>query len=141
VEHSRCDVSYLFRTVRIDESPGPDGRVDMHVRVTDAPPREVRFGIGYDTEEQIRGLATWRNYDFLGDARQLGFTARVSFIRRTLAADFLQPHFPVHDSRIRLLLIEQQACPQFVVRQPFQGRFARPCHVALKLQRETQGIG
>src|SRR4029077_20010058 len=69
---------------------------------------EVRFGVGYDTEEQLRGLAGWRDYDFLGGARQLGFTARASFLRRTIAADFLQPHFPGHDERVRLIVSEDQ---------------------------------
>jgi len=98
----------LFRTVRIDEEPGPDRRVDLHVHVTEAPPHEVRVGLGYDTEEQVRGLASWRDYSFLGGARQLGFTARISLIRRTLAADFLQPHFPGASNRTRLLFAEDQ---------------------------------
>ena len=98
----------LFRTIRIDESPGTDPRVDLHIHVVEAPPREVRLGVGYDTEEQVRGLASWRDYSFLGGARQLGFTARISLIRRTLAADFLQPHFPGEKNRTRLLFAEEQ---------------------------------
>jgi outer membrane protein assembly complex protein YaeT len=97
----------LFRTVRIDEEPN-GGRVDLHVRVAEGPPHEIRLGVGYDTEEQVRGLASWRSYDFLGGARQLGFSARVSLIRRTLAADFLQPHFPGQNNRTRLLFVEDQ---------------------------------
>lgn len=92
----------LFRAVRIDEDPGHDRTVDLVIRVDEAPPREVRFGVGYDTEEQVRGLASWRHYNFLGGARQLGFTARASFIKRTLLADFLQPHFPGRANRTRL---------------------------------------
>jgi outer membrane protein assembly factor BamA len=62
--------------------------------VSEGPFHEVQFGVGYDTEEQIRGIAAWRDYNFFGDARQLGFTVRGSFIYRTIAADFIQPHFP-----------------------------------------------
>src|SRR5438128_1459964 len=98
----------LFRTVRIEEDKSPDPQVAVRVHLTEAPPREVRLGIGYDTEEQIRGLASWRNYDFFGGARQLGFTGRASFIHRTVAADFLQPHFPGQRNRSRLLLAEQE---------------------------------
>jgi outer membrane protein insertion porin family/translocation and assembly module TamA len=98
----------LFRSVRLEEAPQPDGRLDMHVDVVEAPPREVRVGVGYDTEEQVRGLASWRSYSFFGGARQLGLSARASLIRRTLAADFLQPHFPGHSNRTRLLFAEQQ---------------------------------
>ena len=98
----------LFRAVRIEEDQGPDPVVSVHIHLTEVPPREVRLGVGYDTEEQIRGLASWRNYNFLGGARQLGFTARASFIHRTIAADFLQPHFPGHRNRTRLLLAEEE---------------------------------
>src|SRR5262249_53666985 len=64
--------------------------------------------VGYDTEEGIRGLASWRDYNFFGDARQLGFTARVSQIQRIIAADFLQPHFPAQVMRTRFLVSEEQ---------------------------------
>ncbi|TMB00652.1 MAG: hypothetical protein E6J70_09965 [Deltaproteobacteria bacterium] len=98
----------LFRAVRIEEDKSGDPEVAVRIHLTEAPPREVRLGVGYDTEEQIRGLASWRHYDFLGGARQLGFTGRASFIHRTVAADFLQPHFPGHRNRTRLLLAEQE---------------------------------
>ncbi len=98
----------LFRSIRVDEGKGDDPRVDVLVKVVEGPKHEVRFGVGYDTEEQIRGLASWRDYDFLGGARQLGFTARASLIRQTAVADFLQPHFPGPRDRVRLLLSYEQ---------------------------------
>src|SRR5437870_1652383 len=98
----------LFRAVRIEEDKRADPEVAVRIHLTEAPPREVRLGIGYDTEEQIRGLASWRHYDFLGGARQLGFTGRASVIHRTVAADFLQPHFPGHRNRTRLVLAEPE---------------------------------
>jgi outer membrane protein assembly complex protein YaeT len=95
----------LFRsvTLREDESDAPE--VAITIRVAEGPRREVRAGVGYDTEEEIRGLLAWRTYDFLGGARQLGFTARASQLRRSIAADFLQPHWPTADSRTRLLAL------------------------------------
>jgi outer membrane protein assembly complex protein YaeT len=98
----------LFRVVRLDEDQSKSPRVDVDVHVTEAPPHEIRLAIGYDTEEQVRGLAGWRAYDFFGGARQLGFTARVSALRRTIAADFLQPHFPTDRSRFRLIFAQEQ---------------------------------
>src|SRR3989475_1962454 len=98
----------LFRAVRIEEDKSRDPVVSVRIHLTEMPPREVRLGVGYDTEEQIRGPASWRNYNFFGGARQLGFSARASFLRRTLAADFLQPHFPGNHDKVRLLLFEQQ---------------------------------
>ena len=99
----------LFPSVRIIEEGGPtDAVVDTRIEVSEGPFHEVQFGIGYDTEEQVRGIASWRDYNFYGDARQLGFTARASFIYRTIAADFIQPHFPGSRDRFRLTLSEQQ---------------------------------
>jgi outer membrane protein assembly complex protein YaeT len=98
----------LFSTIHLDEDDGSDPKVDYTLKVNEQPPREIRLGIGYDTEEQVRGLASWRHYNFLGGARQLGFAARASFISRTLLADFLQPHYPFRATRTRLLFSETQ---------------------------------
>jgi outer membrane protein insertion porin family/translocation and assembly module TamA len=110
VDETRANLTglNLFRAVNLDEEPGKDQRVDYRIRVDEAPPREVRLGIGYDTEEQVRGLASWRHYNFLGGARQLGFSARASLIERALQADFLQPHFPGESNRTRLLFQQAQ---------------------------------
>src|SRR2546427_803097 len=110
VERTRANLMALrlFRTIRIDEDKRRDPRVEVRIRLIEAPRHEVRFGVGYDTEEQLRGLAGWRDYDFLGGARQLGFTARASFLRRSIAADFLQPHFPGAHQRLRLIASEDQ---------------------------------
>ncbi|HYY04968.1 MAG TPA: BamA/TamA family outer membrane protein [Candidatus Limnocylindria bacterium] len=110
LERTRSNLTALrlFRSIRIDEDKGRDARVGVRIRVIEAPRHEVRFGVGYDTEEQLRGLAGWRDYDFLGGARQLGFTARASFLRRSIAADFLQPHFPGARQRLRLIASEDQ---------------------------------
>jgi len=94
---------HLFTVVTLREDESDDPVVDVTVDVLEGPEHEVRLGIGYDTQELLRGLAAWRHYDFLGGARQLGFSARASFIRLEAAADFLQPHFPTPHSRFRLL--------------------------------------
>jgi outer membrane protein assembly complex protein YaeT len=93
----------LFRSVTLREDDAADAVVPITIRVVEGPHREVRAGIGYESEEGVRGLLAWRSYDFLGDARQLGMTARASEIRRTLAADFLQPRWPFASTRARLL--------------------------------------
>lgn len=94
----------LFTSVRLEERAGTSRAVDVEVHVREAPPRDVRLGLGYDTDEGARAIAGWRHYNFFGGARQLGFTARISQIQMSAAADFLQPHWPTPDSRTRLLL-------------------------------------
>jgi outer membrane protein insertion porin family/translocation and assembly module TamA len=110
VEQTRANIVALriFRSVRIEEDKSEDPKVAVRIRVTEGPWHEVRLGVGYDTEEQIRGLASWRDYNFYGGGRQLGFSARASLIRRIIAADFLQPHFPGQRDRVRLIASEQQ---------------------------------
>jgi len=94
---------HLFTVINLREDESDEPVVNVTIDVLEGPEHEVRLGIGYDTQELLRGLAAWRHYDFLGGARQLGFSARASFIRLEAAADFLQPHFPTPHSRFRLL--------------------------------------
>lgn len=98
----------LLGNVRIEEDTSHPPVVGIRIVVTELPHRDVRFGLGYDSEEGPRAIAGWRDYDFFGDGRQLGFTARISQIHRTIIADFLQPHWPLAESRVRLLFAEQQ---------------------------------
>src|SRR5207244_1666768 len=80
VERTRANLVALrlFRTIRIDEDKGRDPHVAVRIKVVEAPRHEVRLGVGYDTEEQLRGLAGRRDYDFLGGARPPGFAARAA---------------------------------------------------------------
>ncbi len=102
------DALHLFRSVRLVEDDSRNETVDVEVKLAETERHEVKLGIGYDTEEGIRGIAGWRDYDFLGGGRQLGVSARVSQLYRTIAADFLQPHFPSQTSRLRTIFLQEQ---------------------------------
>jgi outer membrane protein insertion porin family/translocation and assembly module TamA len=104
----RLESLRLFRTVRLGEDDSRNRDVDIDINLVEAPKHEIRFGVGYSTEDGPRGLAAWRDYNFYGGARQLGFTARISQLRRSIAADFLQPHFPSKTSRFRLVFAQEQ---------------------------------
>ena len=85
----------LFSLVRIDKEPVDEkGEVPLRIELHEGPPHEIRFGVGYGTDDGIRGTASWWNYDFLGGNRRLGFSAKVSRINRWVEASFAQPHFP-----------------------------------------------
>jgi len=97
----------LFSTVTITEEPR-DGRIDLRIGVKERPPREIRLGVGFDSEELVRGSAAWTHYNFLGGARQFQASVRASVLDRTFTAGLLQPHFPLHASRTNLLFSEGQ---------------------------------
>jgi outer membrane protein assembly complex protein YaeT len=102
------DGLHLFRSVRLVEDDSRNEQVAVEIKLAEAERHEVKLGAGYDTEEGIRGIAGWRDYNFLGGGRQLGVSARVSQLYRTVAADFLQPHFPSQTSRLRVIFLQEQ---------------------------------
>ena len=104
----------LFRSVLIvgqpaeDESRGPD-KVSrpIVVKVEERPPRSVRLGAGYGTEDKLRLQAGWRHRNMFGRADPLDVTASWSSIKTELQVTLKEPHLPdprttlTLDSRIR----------------------------------------
>lgn len=72
----------------------------VEVRVQERPPRTLRVGAGFGTEDLLRGQVEWEYRNFLGDARILDVRARASFLSQGLEARLAQPHFL--QPRIRL---------------------------------------
>lgn len=94
---SRLRDTRLFSVVRVEKGKvTEDGEVPVDIELSEGPPHEIRLGIGYGTDDGVRGLASWWNYNFLGGNRRLGFSAKVSQINRWVDASFVQPHFPGH---------------------------------------------
>jgi outer membrane protein assembly complex protein YaeT len=85
----------LFGAVRIGWEPSAADRAvqDMKVAVEEKPPREIRIGVGYGTEDQARGQFRWSHYNWLGGGRQLSAALQISTINRFLNTTFVQPHF------------------------------------------------
>lgn len=85
----------LFSMVRVEKGKmTDDGEVPVGIELSEGPQHEIRLGIGYGTDDGVRGLASWWNYNFLGDNRRLGFSTQISRINRWVDASFVQPHFP-----------------------------------------------
>lgn len=85
----------LFSRIEItpDTSPADPTIVPVRIGVDEKPPREIRIGVGYGTEDQLRGQIRWRSNNFFGGGRRLEIGAKASFITRELNFNFLQPHF------------------------------------------------
>lgn len=90
----------LFSIVRlVPEAIDENDEAPMRLTLTEGPPREIRLGVGYSTDDGIRGLASWSHYNWFGGGRQFGVSARVSEIRRSVSVNFLQPYFPGPNTR------------------------------------------
>jgi outer membrane protein insertion porin family len=74
---------YRSASVTLQDSEPPangDSTANVVVRVVEGPRRRVSFGAGYATLDCFRVQGGWSAYGFLGDARVLDFSARVSKI-------------------------------------------------------------
>ena len=100
----------LFRSVNIelqqaDEKPR---QVPIRVRVEEKEPRRIRLGAGYSTEERFIGQAAWQHQNWLGGGRRLSFGVRLSSIRRSIGATFMQPYFLAPDNILRIEALQGQ---------------------------------
>jgi outer membrane protein insertion porin family/translocation and assembly module TamA len=97
----------LFRAVALEpdrpaeEDPEAPERVwPMRLRIEERPPRTLRIGVGYGTEEFIRARVDWRHRNFLGDARMLDLRAGYNSLVSGLDVRLTQPHFLVPSVRL-----------------------------------------
>jgi outer membrane protein assembly factor BamA len=73
--------SFRSATVTLLDSlprEGGDSTARILVRVAEGPRHRIRFGAGYGTQDCFRAQAGWSASGFLGDARVLDLSARVS---------------------------------------------------------------
>jgi outer membrane protein insertion porin family/translocation and assembly module TamA len=99
----------LFGQIIIEPQPSlPDTAVPVKIRLQEKPPREIRVGLGFGSEDKVRGQIRWRNYNWLGGARRLEVGAKASFITRELDLQFLQPHFLAPENRFMITFGPQQ---------------------------------
>lgn len=84
----------LFSAVRITPVlDGPDPSVvPIRIEVEESPPRDIRIGAGYGTDEGPRGQMTWRHHNWLGGGRQLSISLTGSLITNEAAATLVQPY-------------------------------------------------
>ena len=99
----------LFSQIVIEPQPAPpDTTVPVKIRLEEKPPREIRIGLGFGTEDEVRGQIRWRNNNWLGGARRLEVGAKVSSIVRELDLRFVQPHFLAPENRFMVNFGPQQ---------------------------------
>lgn len=74
----------------------PEGQqppiVPMKITVTESKPHKVNFGVGYGSEEKVRGTVDWTAVNFMGGARTLDFNGKWSSLSRGVRTNFRQPY-------------------------------------------------
>ena len=84
----------LFQFVNIEmvEPQRLDPVVRTRVTVAEGKHQRVNFGVGYGTEEKIRGEGQYHHVNFFGGARTAGAHGRWSSLDRGIRLDFVQPY-------------------------------------------------
>jgi outer membrane protein insertion porin family/translocation and assembly module TamA len=100
----------LFSSVRFleEESPADPSMIPMRVKVDEKPFREWQAGIGFGTEDEVRGQIRWVHNNWFGDGRRLDVQVKASSLIRNIDVSFLQPHFLGPSNRFSLTFRPQQ---------------------------------
>lgn len=100
----------LFSSVRFieEESPHEPRVIPIRVQVSEKSFREWQAGIGFGTEDKIRGQVRWIHNNWLGGGRRLDVQVRASFLVRNIDVSFTQPHALGPANRFTLTFRPQQ---------------------------------
>lgn len=104
-----------FRTVAIKAVPpardeAAEQRWPVEIRVEERPPRSLRAGLGYGTEDQVRARLGWEHRNWQGGGRRLDFEGKVSSLVFGFSGGLLQPRFldDVTDLSIRTHALREE---------------------------------
>jgi outer membrane protein assembly factor BamA len=89
---SRLEVFQVVSvTPRPEEAKG--NLVPVRITVAEGPPRQLKLGLGYGSEERARGTFSWRHVNFYGGARQAEIEAKASSIDQGFKFSMIEPYF------------------------------------------------
>lgn len=86
----------ILKFANVDAKPPVDGQptaIPVTVTVAEDKTHRLELGVGYGTEDRVRGSADWSHLNFLGDARRLTLSGKFSSIDRGGRVSFSQPYF------------------------------------------------
>jgi outer membrane protein assembly complex protein YaeT len=88
---SRLEVFQVVSvTPRTEEAKGD--AVPVRITVAEGPPRQLKLGLGYGSEEHARATFNWRHVNFYGGARQAEVDAKLSSIDQGFKFSILEPY-------------------------------------------------
>ncbi|MFH1279039.1 MAG: BamA/TamA family outer membrane protein [Candidatus Eisenbacteria bacterium] len=93
LEHARSNLRLLelFRQIRVEPEGGGDGAVDVNARLLMRTPRSIEFGIGYWTDDLLRGQARWEHRNLFSRGRGLRLQGAVSRFRQSVGISTWRP--------------------------------------------------
>lgn len=94
----------LFAAVRFlqDDTAPLSPVIPMRVEVEEKPFREWQLGVGYGTEDELRGQARWRHNNLFGQGRRLDVQVKASSLTRLLDVNYIHPYLFGSDNRFSL---------------------------------------
>lgn len=105
VDESRRNLFNLdmFRLALIKpEAPEPDAlSVPMTVQLTPKKSQNIKFGVGYGTEDGFRLKGAWTYRNLWGWAGKTSISAKRSDLVENMQADYIQPYFLDADNTLR----------------------------------------
>ena len=84
---------FQFVDISVEDLDKETTVLPIRILVKEAKKQTVRLGIGYGTEDQLRGQAQYEIRDFLGDGRRLQINIKASSIVQMVEGRFIQPYF------------------------------------------------
>ncbi|MBU1935966.1 BamA/TamA family outer membrane protein, partial [bacterium] len=85
----------LFSTTMVEADTSVSEVVlPVRIRLQEGRRYQLRTGIGYDSEERLRGQIEWNDRNFIGRGRRLQARGKVSSILRKAEMRLFWPHFP-----------------------------------------------
>ena len=88
---SRLEVfSVVSVTPRLEDATADS--VPVRVTVAEAPPRQLKLGLGFGSEEKARATFDWRHINFGGGARSFEFDSKASFLDRGFKFTLVEPY-------------------------------------------------
>ncbi len=98
----------LFKYVRVNPILEGDIHIPIEITVQEAPLSALRFGIGYGTEDRLRGIAKYSNRNFLGDARRADLQLKFSALLGEISFQLHQPCFLHNRNDLSLVMVAKR---------------------------------
>ncbi len=87
----------------IPDIPSKEGYVDILFELKSRPPRSVRLGTRYNTDEGVGFTGRWIHKNFQGSAEKLSVDLNTTLLKQSLGFDFSKPHFLLPHQSLSLL--------------------------------------